>query len=153
MTPTFEGIIDGCKFFIVHVVIGFGVFESLGVECDWVVVAIRGSNGQYSSQCIVRGVSLYHNWCVWNPVREHQGSDECFLQFLERFLAIIGENPWDIFPGEPHERDCDFRVAVNEMAIEIGKPEERHYISDFPGFGPVLDGLDFVLCHQETVGG
>ena len=38
--PMFEGIVDGHKFFIVNVVIGFGVFESPGVECDWVVVAI-----------------------------------------------------------------------------------------------------------------
>ena len=80
-------------------------------------------------------------------MREYWGGDECFLQFLEGFLAVVGENPWDIFPGEPHEWDCDFRVAVNEMVIEIGKPEERHYISDFLGFRPVLDGLDFVLGH------
>ena len=52
-----------------------------------------------------------------------------------------------------HVSGTDFRVAVNEMAIEIGKPEERHYISDFPGFGPVLDGLDFVLGHRESVRG
>ena len=66
---------------------------------------------------------------------------------------FVGEDPWNIFPGEPCERDCDFRVAVNEAAIEIGKPEEGHYISDFPGFGPVLDGLDFVLGHREAVRG
>ena len=80
-------------------------------------------------------------------MREYRGGDECFLQFLEGFPAVVGENPWDIFPGEPREQDCDFRVAVNETALEIGKPEEGHYISDFSGFGPVLDGLDFVLGH------
>ena len=47
--PTFEGIVDGHKFFIVYVVISFGVFESLGVECNQVVVAVRGSDGQYGS--------------------------------------------------------------------------------------------------------
>ena len=47
--PSFEGIIDGRKFFIVYIIIGFGVFESPGVERDWVVVTIRGSNRQYSS--------------------------------------------------------------------------------------------------------
>ena len=49
VTPMFEGVVDGCKFFIVYIVISFGVFESPGVECDWVVVAVRGSDGQYSS--------------------------------------------------------------------------------------------------------
>ena len=78
---------------------------------------------------------------------EYQGSDECFLEFLKRLLAVVRENPWVIFLGELRERDCDFRVAINETAIKIGKPKERHYILDFPGFGPVLDGLDFVLGH------
>ena len=49
VTPTFEGIVDGCKFFIVYVIISFGVFESPGVGCDRVVVAIRGLDGQYGS--------------------------------------------------------------------------------------------------------
>ena len=30
--PSFEGIVDGHKFFIVYSVIGFSVFESPGVE-------------------------------------------------------------------------------------------------------------------------
>ena len=47
--PRFEGIIDSRKFFIVHVIISFGIFESPGVKCDWVVDAIRGSDGQYGS--------------------------------------------------------------------------------------------------------
>ena len=49
VTPTFEGVIDGRKFFIMHVIISFGIFESPGVECDQVVVAVQGSDGQYGS--------------------------------------------------------------------------------------------------------
>ena len=49
VTPMFEGIVDGCKFRIVYVIIGFSIFESLGVECNWVVVTVWGSNGQYGS--------------------------------------------------------------------------------------------------------
>ena len=49
VTPMFEGVVDGCKFFIMHIIISFGIFESPGVECNQVVVAIRGSDGQYSS--------------------------------------------------------------------------------------------------------
>ena len=84
---------------------------------------------------------------------EYWGCDKCFFEFLERLSAVVREDPWDILSGEPCERDCDFRVAVNETVVEIGKPEERHYISDFLGFGSVLDGLDFVLGHQEAIGG
>ena len=49
VTPMFEGIVDGHKFLIMYVVIGFDIFESPGVECDWVVVTVQGSNGQYGS--------------------------------------------------------------------------------------------------------
>ena len=41
----FEGIIDSCKFFIVDVVIGLGVFKCPGVECNQMVVAVRGADG------------------------------------------------------------------------------------------------------------
>ena len=33
--PLSEGLEDGQKFFVVHVVIEFGACESLGMECDW----------------------------------------------------------------------------------------------------------------------
>ena len=49
VTPMFQGIVDGRKFLIMYIIIGFGVFESLGVERNRVVVTIQGSNGQYSS--------------------------------------------------------------------------------------------------------
>ena len=49
VTSTFEGVVDGHKFFIMYVVISFGIFESLGVECNRVVVAIWDSDGQYGS--------------------------------------------------------------------------------------------------------
>ena len=49
VVPAFEGIVDGHEFFIMNIVVGFGVFEHLGVEHDWVVVAIWGSDRQYCS--------------------------------------------------------------------------------------------------------
>ena len=49
VAPTFESVVDGCKFFVMNVVIGLGAFESPGVECDWVVVAVQGLDGQYGS--------------------------------------------------------------------------------------------------------
>ena len=49
VVPTFESVIDGHKFFVVNVIVGLGIFESPGVECDRVVVAVRGSDGQYGS--------------------------------------------------------------------------------------------------------
>ena len=83
---------------------------------------------------------------------EYRGRAKCLFKFLEGFSAVVGEIPWDIFSGEVRERHCDFRVFVNKTVIEVGKPEERHYVPDFTGLGPVLDGLDFVLGHREAIG-
>ena len=43
--PPFEGIIDSRKFFVVDVIIHLGVFKHLGVECNWMLVAVQGANG------------------------------------------------------------------------------------------------------------
>ena len=32
VAPTFESVVDGCKFFVMNVVISLGAFESPGVE-------------------------------------------------------------------------------------------------------------------------
>jgi len=85
-------------------------------------------------------------------VGEQRGCGECLFEFLEGLLAVVQKVPRDIFPGEPCEGNCNLRVAVNETPIEIGKPEERHDILGFLGFGPVLDGLDFILGHCEAIG-
>ena len=45
VSPSFEGVIDSCKFFVVDVIIGVSVFKHLGVECNQMVVAIWGVNG------------------------------------------------------------------------------------------------------------
>ena len=73
------------------------------------------------------------------------------LSVFQRISTVVGEIPQDIFSGEPHEQHCDFRVSINKTAIEVGKPEERHYVPDFTGLVPVLDGLDFVLGHREAI--
>ena len=45
VSPPFEGVIDSHKFFVMDVIIGLSIFKRLGVECDWVVVAIWGVDG------------------------------------------------------------------------------------------------------------
>ena len=45
VSPSFEGIIDSRKFFVVDIVIGLGIFKHPGVESNRMVVAIWGANG------------------------------------------------------------------------------------------------------------
>src|SRR6266481_9558619 len=72
VTPTFECIIYCHEFFVVNIVVGFCVFERPGVKRDWVKVAVRGMDGQDCSKGVVRGISFYHDGCVWDPVCQHR---------------------------------------------------------------------------------
>ena len=45
VSPSFEGVVDSRKFFVVDVVIGLGVFKCPGVERDQMVVTVWGANG------------------------------------------------------------------------------------------------------------
>ena len=45
VSPPFERVVDSHELLIVDIVIGLGVFKCLGVECDWMVVAVWGADG------------------------------------------------------------------------------------------------------------
>jgi hypothetical protein len=51
------------------------------------------------------------------------------------------------------EGSGDFRVAVDEPAVEIGEAEEGLNVFDFLWFQPIKNGLHFVFSHVESVGG
>jgi hypothetical protein len=51
------------------------------------------------------------------------------------------------------EGSGDFRVAIDEPAVEVGKAKEGLNVFDFPRFRPIEDGLHFVFGHAESVGG
>ena len=47
VTPMFEGVVDGHDFFVMNIVISLDIFKHPRVKSHWVVVAIRGSDGQH----------------------------------------------------------------------------------------------------------
>jgi hypothetical protein len=85
-------------------------------------------------------------------MRQDQGRSESLLEKLEGLSALFGESPWDTFPGKPSEGNRYVRVIVDEMTVEIGEPEERLYVFDSPGFGPIPDHLDFLFGHRKSIG-
>src|SRR5882672_7685650 len=65
-------------------------------------------------------------------------------------MALIGKVPGGTLAGKMHKRNCDFRISVNEMTVEIGETEEGLNILDFLRFRPILDNLDLVWGHGEA---
>jgi hypothetical protein len=51
------------------------------------------------------------------------------------------------------EGSGDFRVAIDELMIEVGEAKEGLNVLDFPQFWPIEDGLHFVFSHAESVRG
>ena len=81
-----------------------------------------------------------------------QSCGESLFKCLKGGMAVIREMPGGTLAGETHERDCDFRISVNEMMVEIGKAEEGLNVLDFSWNWPILDNLDFVQGHGEAFG-
>jgi hypothetical protein len=52
---------------------------------------------------------------------QYWSSGKGLLQGLESRLAIVGEIPFDSFPGESGKRNSDIGVVVNEVSIEVSK--------------------------------
>src|SRR5882724_3799016 len=135
------------------IVIEFQGRKSPGVECNRVQVAIRSHNGKDSSECIVRGISLDCNLSVRDPMGKDQSCGESLFKCFKSGMALIGEMPWGTLVGKMHERDCDFRISIDETMVEVGKAKERLDILDFLWYWPILDDLDFVWGHGEAFGG
>ena len=84
-------------------------------------------------------------------MREDRGGCKGHLECFECLSTLGGEIPGGAFLGELCEGNCDIRVAVNESTIEIGEAKEGLYIANLPRLGPVLNHLDLLLAHLESI--
>ena len=53
--------------------------------------------------------------------------------------------------GEPHERDNDVGVVMNESMVEVHESKEGLNVLNFPWFRPIRDGPNFLRGHRESV--
>ena len=84
-------------------------------------------------------------------MRKDRGGRKSRLECFECLSALGSEIPGGAFSGELCEGNRDIQVAVNESTIEIGKTEEGLYVVNLPRLGPVLNHLDLLLAHLETI--
>ena len=84
-------------------------------------------------------------------MQKDRGGHESRLECFECLSALGGEIPGGAFPGESCEGNRDIRVAVNESMIEIGETKEGLYVANLLRLGPVLNRLDLLLAHLESI--
>ena len=82
--------------------------------------------------------------------KDRSGS-EGFLEAVEGCSAGIIEVPVGTFAGEPGEWNSDLGIVLNEMVVEISKSKEGLNVFDFMRFWPILNSLDFVSSHGQTI--
>ena len=121
------------------------------MECDWMKLAILGVRGEDSCKSIIRSVSFHYKGCIGNPMPENQGGHKGRLECFECLLAFRSKIPGGALLGESCEGNCDIRVAMNEPTIEIDETKEGLYIMNFLRLGPVLDCLDLLSAHLESI--
>ena len=80
------------------------------------------------------------------------GRSESEFKLIECVLALLGEIPGEAFARKPSEWDSDGRISINKSSVEVCKTEEGLDVVDFARFRPILNALDFVVSHGETLG-
>src|SRR5882672_7536162 len=135
------------------IVIEFWSGKSLGVECNWVQLAIWCGNRKDSGESIVGSVCFDCNLGVRNPMGKDRSCSESLFKCFKGSTALIRKVPGGTLVGKTRKWNCDFGISVNEMMVEVGETKEGLNILDFLRFGPILDNLDLVWGHGEAFGG
>src|SRR5882724_11024128 len=110
---------------------------------------LLSNTGQFSTSLLCR---LHFSVLHRDPMGKDWSCGESLFKCFKGGMALIGEMPGGTLAGKMHERDCDFRISVNEMTVEIGKAKEGLNVLDFSWNWPILDNLDFVWGHGEAFG-
>ena len=84
-------------------------------------------------------------------MQENQGGRKGCLECFKCLSALGSEIPGGAFSGESYEGNHDIWIAVDEPMIEIGETEEGLYIVNLLRLRPVLDCLDLLSAHLESI--
>ena len=126
--------------------------QSPGIVGNRPNLLVRTMNGENTSDDIVRGVCLYDDGSIWNPMGEDRSRGEGVFEVLEGRATGVTEVPGNTFVGEAGQRSDDTGVIIYETPVKIHKAEEGLHILDLPRLGPVLYGLYLPWRHSKSGG-
>ena len=126
--------------------------QSPGIVGDRPNLLVRTMNGENASDGIVRGVCLYNDQSVRNPMGEDRSGGEGVFEVLEGRVTGVTEVPGNTFVGEVGQRSDNTGVIIYESSVKIHKAEEGLHVLDLPRLWPVLDGLHLLQRHSKSRG-
>src|SRR5882724_13452380 len=101
VTPLSEGLKDGEQLFVVDLIVELSRLHAVGVECDWVDVAIIGGDLRDDrSDHIVRSVSFNNNGVIRVEMCQDGCLCKCCLEHFERLSVIGAPGEWGVLAGE-----------------------------------------------------
>src|SRR6266568_52682 len=115
------------------------------MESDRVEMTIFSGDGEDCREGIVQGISFDDDQSVRDPVSKYRGSGECFFEYVEGFMGLLGELIRGPFTSKTSEGDHNIGVIENETLIEIGEAKEGLDILYFLQLRPILYDLNLLL--------
>ena len=109
-------------------------------------------NGVNASNGIVRGVCLYNDQSIQNPMDKDRSGGEDIFEVLEGRATGVTEVLENTYVDEVGQRSDDTGVVIYESPIKVHKPKERLHILDLLRLWPVLYGLHLLWRHSKSGG-
>ena len=100
MAPGSKSLVDSKELLVMGVIVELWSGQSLGIVGDRPNLLIRTTNGENASNGIVRGVCLYDDWSIQNPMGEDRSGGEGVFEVLEGGATGVTEVPGNTFVGE-----------------------------------------------------
>ena len=152
VVPGPKSLVDSKELLVMGVIVELWSRQSLGIVGNRPDLLIRTMNTENSSDGVVRGVCLYNDQSIWNPMGEDRSGDEGIFEVLEGRATGVTEVPMNIFVGEVGQRSDNAKVLIYESPIEIYKAEEGLHILDLLRLRSVLYRLHLLQGHRKFRG-
>ena len=104
VAPGPKSLVDSEELLVMGVIVELWSRQSLGIVDDRPNLLVRTTNGENASNGIVRGVCLYNDQSVWNPMGEDRSGGEGVFEVLEGGATGVTEVPRNTFASEVGQR-------------------------------------------------
>ena len=152
MVPGPKCLVDSEELLVMGIVVEFQSGQSPGIVGDRPDLLVRTMNGENASDDIVRGICLYDDQSVQNPMGEDRSEGEGVFEVLEGRATGVTEVPRNTFVGEAGQRSDNTRVIIYKSLVEICKAKEGLHVLDLLRLRPVLYGLHLLWRHSKSGG-
>ena len=152
VVPGPKSLVDSEELLVMGVIVELWSGQSPGIVGDRPDLLVRITNGENASNGIVRGICLYDDWSVWNPMGQDRSGGEGIFEVLEGRVTGVTEVPRNTFAGEVGQRSDNIRVIIYKSPVEICKAKEGLHVLDLLKLRPVLYGLHLLQRHSKFGG-